>query len=362
MDYSSSVTASGRKRSSSFFQVAGINPATKAVTVNGNYPGTSLSGSVAGLVKDSTSTGALVDAGTSNASSSSSSSSSGGGASCPTGFVAIPGSSSATVGGTSAPSGWYVAKYEMSPNASASWTQDATYFGWRYDSASKPDPKVVSKSGSYPITYVTRDEAETACSTQLANQAGTALSNGHLLSAELWKKIADDVAAQNVNWSGNSPGSGNMSRGHASATPNNTLQGLASDAVANPVAANFYDRRTWALSNGAVIHDFAGNVWEWYYDLHASSCSAWAEHTSGTFSYNGVSLESVNTAWDSTKGIGQICTTSATVPTTATSAAIFGGGWSHASGAGVFTSHWSTYSPSSYRSDSVGFRCIVPAQ
>lgn len=216
MDYSSSVTASGRKRSSSFFQVAGINPATKAVTVNGNYPGTSLSGSVAGLIKDSTSTGALVDAGTSNASSSSSSSSSGGGASCPTGFVAIPGSSSVTVGGTSAPSGWCVAKYEMSPNASASWTQDATYFGWRYDSASKPDPKVVSKSGSYPITYVTRDEAEAACSTQLANQAGTALSNGHLLSAELWKKIADDVAAQNVNWSGNSPGSGNMSRGHAS--------------------------------------------------------------------------------------------------------------------------------------------------
>lgn len=217
MDYSSSVTASGPKRSSSFFQVAGINPATKAVTVNGNYPGTSLSGSVAGLIKDSTSTGALVDAGTSNASSSSSSSSSGGGASCPTGFVAIPGSSSVTVGGTSAPSGWCVAKFEMSPNASASWTQDAaTYFGWRYDSASKPDPKVVSKSGSYPITYVTRDEAEAACSTQLANQAGTALSNGHLLSAELWKKIADDVAAQNVNWSGNSPGSGNMSRGHAS--------------------------------------------------------------------------------------------------------------------------------------------------
>lgn len=217
VDYSSSVNATGRKRSSSWFQVAGINPATKAVTVNGNYPGTSLSGSVAGLVKDSTSTGALVDAGTSNASSSSSSSSSsGGGAACPTGFVAIPGSSSVTVGGTSAPNGWCVAKYEMSPNASASWTQDATYFGWRYDSTSKPDPKVVSKSGSYPVTYVTRNEAETACSTQLANQAGTALSNGHLLSAELWKKVADDVAAQNVNWSGNSPGSGNMSRGHAS--------------------------------------------------------------------------------------------------------------------------------------------------
>lgn len=65
VDYSSSVNATGRKRSSSWFQVAGTNPTTKVITVLGNYPGTSLSGSVAGLVKDPASTGPLVDAGTS---------------------------------------------------------------------------------------------------------------------------------------------------------------------------------------------------------------------------------------------------------------------------------------------------------
>lgn len=157
----------------------------------------------------------------------------------------------------------------MAPNSATSWTQD-TYLGWRYDSASKPDPKITSKSGTYPITYVTHDEGETACSTQLADSNGTTLTNGHLVSVALWKKIADDIAAQNINWSGNSPGSGNMSCGHASSSPNSTLQGLGSDAVANPSAGNYYDRRTWQLSNSGVIHDFAGNVWEWFYDTHSN--------------------------------------------------------------------------------------------
>lgn len=250
----------------------------------------------------------------------------------------------------------------MSPNSSASWTQDSTYLGWRYDSASKPDPKVVSKSGSYPITYVTRNEAETACSTQLADQSGNLLSGGHLLSVALWKKVADDVAAQSSNWSGTGPGNGNMSRGHASGTPNTTLQGVASDTVVKPAVGNFYDRRNWALSNGSVIHDFAGNVWEWYYDLHGSSCSAWAEHTSGTFSYNGVSLEPATSTWASAQGVGQICTTSATVPTSATYSALFGGHWNTAASAGVFASYWYTYSPSANRYSNVGFRCIVPAR
>lgn len=62
-DFSVSSTSGGKKRASSFFQVAGISPATGGVTVTGNYP-VGLSGSVSGLVKDlasPSSTGALVD-------------------------------------------------------------------------------------------------------------------------------------------------------------------------------------------------------------------------------------------------------------------------------------------------------------
>ncbi len=62
MDALAASTNGGKKRAVSYFQVAGISPATGAVTVTGNYPASS--GSVAGLVKDpksSSSTGALVD-------------------------------------------------------------------------------------------------------------------------------------------------------------------------------------------------------------------------------------------------------------------------------------------------------------
>lgn len=60
-DWTSNVSASGRARQSSYFQVAGINPTTGIVSMSGNYPGAALSGSVAGLVKSPSSSLPLVD-------------------------------------------------------------------------------------------------------------------------------------------------------------------------------------------------------------------------------------------------------------------------------------------------------------
>ncbi|MFB0965075.1 MAG: type II secretion system protein [Patescibacteria group bacterium] len=62
MDALAGSTNGGKKRAVSYFQVAGISPASGSVTVSGNYP--AASGSVAGLIKDpksSSSTGALVE-------------------------------------------------------------------------------------------------------------------------------------------------------------------------------------------------------------------------------------------------------------------------------------------------------------
>ncbi len=65
VDASLVPTASGRQRSSSFFQVAGIAPATGAASVSGNFPSPTAaqvsSGAVAGLVKSPSGTSALVD-------------------------------------------------------------------------------------------------------------------------------------------------------------------------------------------------------------------------------------------------------------------------------------------------------------
>ncbi|MFZ3232508.1 MAG: hypothetical protein WA194_03120 [Patescibacteria group bacterium] len=62
MDAVSKSPSGGKPRSLSYFQVAGVSPVTGAAVVSGNYPASS--GSVAGLVKNptsSSSTGALID-------------------------------------------------------------------------------------------------------------------------------------------------------------------------------------------------------------------------------------------------------------------------------------------------------------
>ncbi len=61
MDAVAGSTSGGKKRAVSYFQVAGISPATGAVSVTGNYPASS--GSAVGLVKAPGSTEALVDGG-----------------------------------------------------------------------------------------------------------------------------------------------------------------------------------------------------------------------------------------------------------------------------------------------------------
>lgn len=62
-EYAASYTAAGRPRLSSYFQVAALNPATKVVSVSGNYP-VGAASNVNGLIKDPSSQGqfdALVE-------------------------------------------------------------------------------------------------------------------------------------------------------------------------------------------------------------------------------------------------------------------------------------------------------------
>lgn len=59
----SESTFNGRKRTTSYYQVAGVEPVSKKVSVMGNFP-VGLSGSVTGLIKDpsgTNSTGAFID-------------------------------------------------------------------------------------------------------------------------------------------------------------------------------------------------------------------------------------------------------------------------------------------------------------
>ncbi len=263
--------------------------------------------------------------------------------------------------------------------------QSACYYGEPHTGCgtARGNAAVSSKANAAPINYVTRDEAEGLCSnsTYLKDQSGNALSNGHLLSVALWKKVADDLAAQGTNWSSGNVGNGYMSRGYANysadepttcdqatnasrACPSKADGADAGSTVGNP--SGLYAKRVWQMSDGSVIHDFAGNVWEWYYDLHNyGGTAAWQEFTDNgatNYTYAGASIEPSTTTWNSAHGVGKTYSPGASVPTATTYAARFGGNWSNAAGAGVFASYWSTDSPSSSRHYDVGFRCIVPAR
>ena len=59
----SESTFNGRKRTTSYYQVAGVEPVSKKISVMGNFP-VGLSGSVSGLIKDpsgTSATGSMID-------------------------------------------------------------------------------------------------------------------------------------------------------------------------------------------------------------------------------------------------------------------------------------------------------------
>jgi hypothetical protein len=300
--------------------------------------------------------------------------------SVPNGFIKIPGSENYSFAGQTPANGWAVMKWEAGYYSATPTSQSTTtnYYTTPYYSDYSPGnygaQAISSMANRASISDISRNEAEALCSnsTYLKDSSGGALSNGHLLPVGLWKKIADDVSQQAINWSGNAVGSGNISRGLAN---NNSSKGSgyadfsyadnynSQTTVSNPAASNYYDKRVWKLSNGDVIHDFAGNLWEWYYDLHSSttnpSYSGWVEYSSGNYTVVGYSIDpAYNTNWTSTQGIGKLLPYM--IYSGTEYAAIFGGNWSDAGSAGVFASNWYSYSPSTLRVNNFGFRCVVP--
>ena len=300
--------------------------------------------------------------------------------SVPAGFIKIPGSENYAFAGQTPASGWAVMKWEAGYVAAAPTTSAATsnYYTAPYFSDYSPGnygaQAITSKAGTAPISDITRNEAEALCSNSTylkASDGTTALSNGHLIGVGLWQKVANNISQQAINWSGNAVGSGNMSRGNANNAGEHPGYAAFSRAdsydamhtASNPAASNFYDRQVWKLSSGDLIHDFAGNLWEWYYDLSSAtvnpSYAGWAEYSSGSYTAIGISLNPTASAtWNSTQGIGKALP--AYIYTGATYAAFFGGSWSGTDYAGVFASYWGGYSPSANRGNVFGFRCVVP--
>ena len=173
------------------------------------------------------------------------------------------------------------------------------------------------------------------------------LGPGYLLITEAeWMTIAHNALYVDSNWTGGAVGSGALFSGHNDNNPSNALGADTDDAngyygVGNTAPSN--QRRTLTLSNGEVIWDLAGNVWEWTdaqilggdQPAVASPGFAWRELTAitkwGALNY----ALPTGRGWNSNQGLGQTFT-DGTGENTDLYGFIRGGSWADASIAGAF--------------------------
>ncbi len=153
--------------------------------------------------------------------------------SCPAGYLRID--PDPTVG-TTAP--FCVAKYEMKNSGN----------------------QAVSQAAGLPMVKLTRTAAKSLCTA----------AGGSLISNPEWMTIARDIERTAANWSTGVVGAGELNQGHADNVPPTQLAASTDDADAcfgtGQVCSDkvwHSERRTFKLSSGDVIWDFAGNADEW---------------------------------------------------------------------------------------------------
>jgi formylglycine-generating enzyme required for sulfatase activity len=199
-----------------------------------------------------------------------------------------------------------------------------------------PTTGSVNITSSYlyrPLTRVYQIEAR-----QLCENLGTGYS---LVTDPQWVTIARNAENNSINWFGGTIGTNFMFSGHndwgmddginnavslnssssdadgyyrtgdslsgCDGSSNNAINGAADDTTSGPACAG--QRRTLTLSNGEVIWDLGGNVWEWTNNTFITADSDLGQASSDWYEWTAISgynyLEPFNSSFDANYGVGR---------------------------------------------------------